>query len=455
MRTTLYYKLTAAIFSSILLFSCDKETAIKPVEDIEADDAVETVSQRRLSASNIYLSSEDAITVVELSKQTLFTKSNFSLIKDVVTLPDEEGVPAVYVVNLDDGFVLVSGHKTSPPILAEVSKGSFSAESEDDALSFLIGELTNDVIKHKSDTLSESLKMLWSQYEEKVYPEIIQTRTYSTVWDAIGAYMQMWREDGFNVYVLNQQPPGLLNSEYEFLCSEASNYERDGYDYMDYSYITEKVIGTTLQKGPYLTTSWGREYPYYSSTSGSFNDGTLAVGQLMKYYEYPNSYFWDQMPDYLTNTPNSHISYLLSSIESSLSSLQSSGQTKPNSIKNYLYTNYYSSISSHNTSSALSSINNRYPFIMTGENSSGSTFAWCCDGYKKIDYHDEYTVWVIADSAYPDFDYEVAGSLYKEAHTVYYYHINWGDNGSNDGWFSLSGIDYSSNIKDIIVNGHR
>lgn len=47
------------------------------------------------------------------------------------------------------------------------------------------------------------------------------------------------------------------------------------------------------------------------------------------------------------------------------------------------------------------------------------------------------------------------GSLYKDPHTVYYYHINWGDNGSNDGWFSLSGIDYSSNIKDIIVNGHR
>jgi len=92
---------------------------------------------------------------------------------------------------------------------------------------------------------------------------------------------------------------------------------------------------------------------------------------------------------------------------------------------------------------------------MTGENSSGTILAWCCDGYKKIDYHDEYTVWVIADSAYPDFDYEVAGSLYKDPHTVYYYHINWGNNGSNDGWFLLSGIDYSSNIKDIIVNGHR
>lgn len=47
------------------------------------------------------------------------------------------------------------------------------------------------------------------------------------------------------------------------------------------------------------------------------------------------------------------------------------------------------------------------------------------------------------------------GSLYKDPHTVYYYHINWGNNGSNDGWFLLSGIDYSSNIKDIIVNGHR
>lgn len=448
-----------AISLSVLL-SCEKESIVNTVNTTDSNDSIdidETTTIKRLSRSSINLAPEDALIVVSLCEERPITRSLVSNIKDVVTIPDEQGEPAIYAVNLDDGYILVSAYKTTPPILAEISHGSYSLTDEESALSFLIEELTNEVVKHKSDTLSKELKMLWSRYEEKESPQINGTRSYSTVWDAISAYMQMWRNEEYNVYVLHQQPPGLSNEEYAFLCEYASYYEREGYDYMYYSYITEKVIGTTLQKGPYYTTSWGAGYPYYATSSGSFDDATVAVGQLMKYYEYPNNYYWSLMPNHLTSTdtPNTYITSLLSSVESSLSTLQSSGQTKPNSVKNYLNTNYYASIASHNTASTLSALDDRDPFIMTGENSSGTIFAWCCDGYQKQSYHDEYAVWVIADFAYPDFDYEIANWVYNGQYTLYYYHINWGNNGNNDGWFILSDIDYSSNMKDIIVNGHR
>ncbi len=412
---------------------------------------------KKLAQSKMSLTAEDAATVILLSRQTVGTRSSSALIRNVVPISDNDGVPLLYAVNLDKGFTLVSAYKTSPPILAEIPKGKYSSNHGDSSLDFIISQIALNVEKHKSDTLSNEMRSLWFQYEESIVPEMVNTRSYSTVWDAIGAYVQMWTQDGLDYYYLYTQPPGLSNLDYAQLCYDASCYERDGYDYMNYSFITREVVNTTLQKGPYFVTTWGKSYPYYPSAYGSYKDESVSVGQLMRYYEYPNSYSWYLMPNHLvsTDSPNNHLTWLLSSVETSLVSLQSSGQTKPNSIYNYLNTYYYCSLYSHNLSNVLSSLNNHDPLIMTGTDSYGTTYAWCCDGYQKQDYHTEFYVWYLADSAYPDFDYERGNGVYNGQNTVYYCHLNWGDNGNNDGWFELSYIDYSNNMKDIFISGNK
>lgn len=446
----------ALLICLIVVPACNKESVFS-YEEQQTLVSDNNLPLKKLAQSKNSLTAEDAATVILLSRQIPGTRSSSALIRNVVPISGDDGEPLLYAVNLDKGFTLVSAFKTSPPILAEVPNGIYAPSEEDASLDFIVKQIALNVKKHKSDTLSNEMKSLWFQYEESTVPDMINTRSYSTIWDAIGAYVQMWTQNGLDYYYLYNQPPGLSNSEYAQLCYDASCYERDGYNYMDYSFITREVVNTTLQKGPYLSTTWGRSYPYYPSSPGSYKVETVSVGQLMRYYENPNTYSWYLMPNHQINTdsPNAQLTWLLSSVESALVSLQSLGQTKPNSIKNYLNSYYYCSINSHNISNVISSLNNHNPLIMTGEDSSGTTFSWCCDGYQKQDYHTEFYVWYLADSAYPDFDYERGDGVYNSQTTIYYCHLNWGNNGSNDGWFELSHIDYSNNMKNIIITGNK
>lgn len=73
----------------------------------------------------------DAATVAKLfmEKQCKTRSESLKAIKNVVTISDEFGKPAIYAVNFEDGYIWISATKKLSPILAAVEHGTFSLDN--------------------------------------------------------------------------------------------------------------------------------------------------------------------------------------------------------------------------------------------------------------------------------------------------------------------------------------
>ena len=249
-------------------YSCTSDLVLDPSTPV-----VDFASPQRLAKDSKVLSLDDAVLLTDL--YGVDTKSS-KTVTDVIPIKDSDGDVVIYAVNYNDGYLLVSAYKTMPPILAEIQHGSFSEDTEN----IMIETLRDQASIHKFDEMSVELTMAWSMYEDTVLPEIADTKAYGDVYGAIAAKMQEWRNEGYNVYRLDQCPPGLLQWEYQMMIDEAACYERDGYDYMTYSYITERVECQQWQGGPHMNTTWGGQYPYYPTSGQAYRSAAVSVGQM-------------------------------------------------------------------------------------------------------------------------------------------------------------------------------
>lgn len=66
------------------------------------------------------LKSSDAEIVANRFVSFFNSRSEDRHVKNVVTIPNSEGEPALYAVNFDNGYVIVSASKNLPPIVADV-----------------------------------------------------------------------------------------------------------------------------------------------------------------------------------------------------------------------------------------------------------------------------------------------------------------------------------------------
>ena len=115
-----------------------------------------------------------------------------------------------------------------------------------------------------------------------------------------------------------------------------------------------------------------------------------------------------------------------------------------------------SNLVSHSTSTAMSKFpygsSSGKPFVMDGLTNSGVYSVWCCDGGRRDAYHDDYCLWVLADSSYPDFDFEMAGYFSKNPFDWYYLHMNWGNNGVNNGWYRDDNYSSTTTRRAVYIN---
>lgn len=174
----------------------------------------------------------------------------------------------------------------------------------------------------------------------------------------------------------------------------------------------------------------------------------------MRYWGYPESYSWENMPNIITeDTFDPDGGILISSLmydigvalnmDYSCSGSSAYTSDVPSVLKNIFGYSTNSSYINFDSEKVLQQLDYwHYPVIMRGEDLSAGGHAWVCDGYQQTKYIDIHN---------PDTNYEyetaTCGPLF--------FHMNWGWNGSANGWyrcndFAPSIYDFSDDLKCII-----
>lgn len=323
--------------------------------------------------------------------------------KSTLEIADKNGITALFVIQFEpEGFVVISGSKKEVPILAFSENGTFDY----------------DVAKPADFGITDWIKERVGKIEKiRETPSYKQDEKIKEQWDAYAP------------------PTGT-----EPITGGGTIYE---------------------QKGPLTSTKWGQgagynnNAPYKSCTSttnGRASAGCVAVAtaQIMKYWNYPNSYTWSAMPDSTGSDEASRLIYDIGvkvKMNYGCDGSAASVDDVEKVLENFGYSKDAKYVPTTSTA-VVNQINNGWPVLMRGNSPNGGTgHAWVCDGYRRninIVIHNPGTVYEYESSFVSDF----------------YLRMNWGWSGLyNTAWF-LYGVytpgssNYSSNSK-MLINIHK
>lgn len=230
------------------------------------------------------------------------------------------------------------------------------------------------------------------------------------------------------------------------------------FDPIPYKYKVNRYEGSFVL--PLLSTKWGQQ-DIYGAYCPNLISGCVAtaVGQIMAFHQYPStlvtsvamgnyaqgesiSLHWYYVNSHVTihvgNKPctpyHSEISALLRDVGNQVGMSYNPGSSSafsanvPNALQHYGYT--AGALVDANVSTIKASLDNHRPVYMRGT-SATSGHAWVADGYKDyLLYEDTYA------QAYPNPGYYlVSSTLIEEVHAL---HINWGWNGTCNGYFNFN-----------------
>lgn len=413
----LSFQLLKMLFVVFLISSCSHETTALDYstfgenKDFVSIDLAQKVAID-FSKEEVFIkpSKEDDSNIHSRSSNTDKLKSSISQINEkeideLFTINDESVTPALYIINYKPkGFVIISATKKETPILAYSENQTFGIDSFQD-----------EGIKNWIEIRKGRIQIIKNDINY-IVPDAINQQ-----WDCIA-------------------PP----IDDEVTVSGGTIYE---------------------QKGPYLLTNWGQGVGYndYTPSLGCSGNGhaptgcvATATAQVMRYWGHPSTYNWGIMPNIIyTYTPISsstlEVADLMRDIGQSINMNYScaSSSAYTSDVRNALvntfgYSNYATYIN-FNTNDAVSQLNASWPIIMRGDDLINGGHAWVNDGYKRTKYVTIHN----------------PGTVYEyETYTIsdFYFHMNWGWNGSSTGWFLYNdftpGIfDFTNNNK-MIINIH-
>ena len=417
-----------------------------------------SLNDLKIPKEAVALTLKDAenVALMYLKKQSE-TKS-FSLIRNIITVRGKDGTPAVYAVNFNDGYILVSATKEYYPILAEVPHGTFSENDSSTGEDVLMIGYLNTISNVKSENIDKKLlRTLWSPFEsnsghsEAVSYLANSDEIYKNVLDK---WLMQWYDEGRNAYYLFQKPENMPDDVYDSFCQLAESMTINGYDYMQCSMITEFVNDNNYSSisGPFIRTEWKQKEPFNSADPERRPLGctTIAAGQIMRYFEHPDDYLWDEMPN---NTSNSTLSNFLFELRQKIN-VNDGGGASINDVRRTLRDYGYScEVQNHNQSDVVSSLSNNRPVYMRGNNAENDGHAWVCDGTRTSMPYVEYELFVLTGNG-EYLDFMEVDSRREYAGFLTTYHMNWGQYGAFDGWYVDNYTDYSQDRKDIIIKGY-
>ena len=406
--------------------------------------------------------------------QNAQTKSIKS-IKEVIPLAGEDGNPALYVVNYADnqGYAIISANNQYQPIIAYNETGNYDIHAQDGS-SVLLDEHLYALqhIEALPDSVQLAFKQQWNQYfmsEEPLALGTTQTKATNEsfeekerrVSEYIESSLDEWTNLGYLIF------PYYDSKEEFFTLSEIQQIDQRIQMDADNRFcggirstvfIRVKREESFTNMTPLLNTTWHQEdgYAAYTPNNWLTGCGPIAVGQIMKYYEYPSLYNWDLMADnYPTSTTALFLAELgdkmncnygadesLTNIDDACSVLRSFGYKNCKVEDQKSYYTYWED-----------QLNNNWPIFMRGSNSDGKGHAWVCDGYMDSSVHDDCEVMILYRTNMDYTGNPFYLSIYRgwSNNIQMSFHMNWGWGGVNDGYWNVyQDFDFPNNRKNII-----
>lgn len=382
---------------AIGVYSCQQEELVSKSEIQQTENFV--------NLSTIEDIAEGINFPVSGTAQARSEETQIKKVNSIHEIKNDHEMTSFYIVNYDQGgYVILSADKRTPPILG------FSLNNE-----FIVDE----------NAYPPGLKYWMNDTKEQIsYVQIsnlIQSTEERLAWEQVQQLL------------INNVRSSSSSREDPWVC----------YDHTE-----------TTTVGPLMSTTWQQ--------LGGFNDALpiiscngynfqiyagcvpIAMGQVMRYHEYPNNYDWASMP--LTSwgatvTTANFIADIHDAIGSVYSGWPSydcdgTGVSGSANMGTVLKTQFsYSSArrANYNYNTVKSNLNYGRPVILSGDN--GSTgHMWVCDGYKQTSYYNA----------------DCTGGTYYPL-----FHMNWGwQNGAFNEWYSYNNFNpgntnYNNNKKMI------
>lgn len=266
MEKILKKKFRLLLLCLVMMHSCvdQKESGYKYEAKVDINDSFEPFvieSEAIKIAENLNFSPMNIDKAAKINPKNKVQNSPRE-VKSILGVPDENNIAAFYIINYKNGgFVILAGDKRSKPILAFSKTHQFKLDAQyypSGLVGWLYGMKEKmERIREENAEVNEGIYQLWSYLRDKNAP----------------------------IVPSNMEP--------------ATKVDCTPY---------------TIQKGPFLSTSWGQGCGYNSLLrqmdchdseycSRAFT-GCLAtaMAQVMKYYQYPKSYDWANM----SNTRGTH-----------------------------------------------------------------------------------------------------------------------------------------------------
>lgn len=431
----------------------------------------------------------------ELSR---FLNSNISPVNSVSrynsitidTVCGKDGRPTIYVVNYgeDKGFVLVSAVKTAFPILAFNGTGHYDVHNINPAAKFGLENMVLSV----DETLTlpaDSTKInidIWKCFEVcrisksrySVYDDDYDTwsddvkENYQQSVLVIRDYVSNWSQDiyayldgGLSEYIL-----GGVNEEEVYYTAEGNCYPQFISHYMQLSAVRQRIhVITDYQVDNCLNTNWDQEYGFNQSypllSNGNHSYAgciPVAIGQIMKYYNWPSNFNWDDMPNNSATKTTSDFLYQLA--EAGDATYDADGPTTvtapkaSNIFKKYGYNS--SGVKDLNSIKQLSNVG-KQPFLILGEaydssqkKNIGHAFIAC--GYNELSYEKFLELYTIVQPKI----FQLLSSWSIDNFYSANVYINWGWGGRYNGFYNLNylnpnGHNYNRNLKYILATPNK
>lgn len=376
----------------------------------------------------------------------------------------------MYAVNFDKGYVLVSATKNLAPILAVVDNGSFSLEDMPSGRDIIVSQLISEADYWQKNGGNNEHNEEW-QYFTKLpddeHPKALsRTVIDSDPWTAMYAQMIEFEDMGYECCRLSRfeddqdfMPNNILEKFKSTARTEDNIWEQEyGENFMYETAIVVKRDKPTTNYGGYcITTKWNNAFPYNDLIPNNYPIGcvTIAVGQIMKYHEYPKTFEWSSMPSTLNFGGSSPLTRFLLRLHNELRVDTTGAANAQDAVRVLKSYGYGTSIKNH--TSAVT----KYPTFCGGYDSKRQVgHAWVCDGSICYTFNTAYELYVFDYSAYPNFQYTLRSEENKFGTSDTMYHMNWGWGGQYDGYYSENSIkiyatneirNYCDNRTDIYI----
>ena len=375
-----------------------------------------------------------------------------SLNLSIETVSDSIGKPLYHVVNVGDrqGFIIISATKNFFPVLAYSYRGNFKIGDSMPNGILKWKRLTTRMLEESPDFSYEEknkFRYFWKRYElkekEKTEQDIRGALEYQEMKEIMKTQRQKLEAKGYEIYSADSD----VFSGYKQLDEEISQYVRECIhpEYQEYWNILTFVARPTrpeiIEVPNFIETEWAQmpgyniSFPYVNLSPAYVGCGPLAVGQAMRYYEYPKSFNWQDMP---LKAPTRTTSDFLYEVAKKCRAKFGEHGTETEQIdcasalRSY---GYQVSYGVHVGAHAWNDILNKKPVLMRAKPESIDDYnhAWIASGGRKEEFDDSFEVWTFMNRT--EFK-KVYSFPYGDMYTNYYFYMNWGWNGQYNGFYN-------------------